>query len=213
MKRLKKLLKEIANRLTSLFPEPYTPNRSDIEQVIFTILSQNTTDINAERCLDNLKKYTNGNLQRVINLKDEEIIKAIKPCGMYNQKRRAIKEILRKWPILREKLKKLTTRESIELLKKFPYIGSKTARVILTFSFNKNTFPIDTHINRVFKRLGIFPEEWDKERISEFMEENFDAEFNRNFHYNLIRFGRKICKARKPECNRCPIRDICKHGK
>jgi len=211
LKRLKKVLIEIAKDLETLFPKPYKPRRSDVEQVVFTILSQNTTDLNAERCVDNLKRVTKGNLKNILNLKDNEIIEAIKMCGMYNQKLKAIKTILKSWDEVKRKVSRLPTQEAIKLLTSFPYIGPKTARVILTFTFNKNTFPIDTHINRIFKRIGIFPTNWKKEDISRFMEENFDVNFNRNFHYNLIRFGRTICKARNPKCNECLINKICRY--
>lgn len=192
-----------------MFPKPFKPNRSDVEQVVFTVLSQNTTDRNAQRCLKNLKRETKGDLLRIATMEVQALKDAIKPCGMYNQKAEALKGILKNWKSVRERVKRLPTDEAIDFLKSFPYIGSKTARVILTFAFNRNTFPIDTHINRFFKRLGIFPDSWKKEDISRFMEENFGAEFNRNFHYNIIRFGRKVCRARKPECDSCPFRQMC----
>ncbi len=202
-------IREIAERLNQLFPEVHRPGRTPEEQMVFTILSQNTTDRNAERCLENLKRLTSGNLKSVVDFSQERLIEAIKPCGMYNQKAKAIISIMKDWESLKEELKELPVQEAIKLLTSYPYIGTKTARVVLTFSFNKNTFPIDTHCHRVLKRLGIFPESVDKDKISEFMERHFDAEFNRRFHYNLIRLGRTICKARKPECERCPLKDLC----
>jgi sodium-dependent dicarboxylate transporter 2/3/5 len=115
------------------------------------------------------------------------------------------------WKELEEKLRVLPEREAIEFLKSYPFIGSKTARVILTFGFGKNTFPIDTHCRRVLNRLGIFPKDWSLDEISEFMEENFSAEFNRKFHYDLIRVGRKFCKPKKPKCEECPLRRVCSY--
>ena len=203
------LIREIYRRLSELFPVPYKPGRNPVEQAVFTVLSQNTTDRNAEKCLESLKKVTNGNLLKVGELPLEKLILAIRPCGMFNQKSKALKELISKWPEVEKRLRELPEKEAIKLLTSFPYVGSKTARVILTFAFNKNTFPIDTHCYRVLKRLRIFPENWDKDRISEFMESHFDGEFNRVFHYNLIRLGRTICKARKPECEKCPLKDLC----
>ena len=205
------LIKEIYRRLSELFPVPYKPSRNPVEQAVFTVLSQNTTDKNAERCLENLKEVTGGNLLKVGELPLEKLILAIRPCGMFNQKSKALKELISNWPEVEKRLRELPEKEAIKLLTSFPYIGSKTARVILTFAFNKNTFPIDTHCYRVLRRLGIFPKNWDKDRISEFMENHFDGEFNRVFHYNLIRLGRTICKARKPECEKCPLKDLCKY--
>jgi endonuclease-3 len=200
---------EVYRRLKELYPNPYRPKRSPVEQAVFTVLSQNTTDRNAARCLENLKALTGGDLLKLPELPKEEVMRAIRPCGMYNQKYQAIVSLVKEWPELELKLKELPSREGIELLKSLPFVGPKSARVILTFAFEKNAFPIDTHCRRVLKRLAIFPPDWSPERISQFMEENFPGEFNRELHYNLIRLGREICKARKPECERCPLKEIC----
>ena len=206
-----RLIEEIYNRLKELFPTPHKPGRTPIEQAVFTVLSQNTTDVNAERCLENLKRVTGEDLLRIPELSDRELLSAVKPCGMFNQKLKALKTLISKWDEVERRLRELPEKEAINYLTSFPYIGSKTARVILTFGFGKNTFPIDTHCYRVLKRLGVFPESWSKERISEFMEENFGGEFNRELHYNLIRLGRRICKARKPKCDKCPLKDLCRY--
>lgn len=212
MKPLKAVetLKEVAKRLHKLFPKAYKPDKTPAEQMVFTILSQNTNDKNAEKCLQNLTKLTNGSLSEVFKLNREEVIAAIKPCGMYNQKIKAIFSVMRDWKEIKEKLKKLPVKDAIKTLTAYPYVGTKTARVVLTFSFNKNTFPVDTHCNRVLKRLGIFPKSWSKDRISEFMEKHFNGDFNRKLHYDLIRFGRAICTARKPKCEGCPLSNLCR---
>ncbi|WP_456456031.1 endonuclease III domain-containing protein [Thermovibrio sp.] len=211
--KLKEKVKEIYKALKEVFPNPYNPKRPPLEEAVFTILSQNTTDKNALKCLENLKRLTEGELLKLKETDQKEIVKAIRPCGMFNQKLRAIKEIVENWRWLESRLRELPESEAIELLKSFPYIGAKSARVILTFGFGKNTFPIDTHCKRVLKRLGIFPENWKSEEISKFMEENFNGDFNRELHYNLIRLGREICKARKPLCQRCPLKNFCKYYK
>ena len=210
MDRLR-LIKEIYIRLKELFPVPYKPNRTPLEQAVFTVLSQNTTDRNAEKCLENLKKVTNGNLIKLKDIPEDTVLSAIRPCGMFRQKLKGLKALTSAWPEIERKIEELSEKEAIELLTSLPYVGSKTARVILTFAFNKNTFPIDTHCYRVLKRLGVFPESWDKDRISEFMESHFEGEFNRELHYNLIRLGRTICKARNPECEKCPLKDLCRY--
>ena len=210
---LLKKIKKIAFILETLFPYPHRPNRTPAEQVVFTILSQNTTDKNAERCLENLKEVTGNDLLKIPQLSERELLPAIRPCGMFSQKLSALTSVMKDWPILEERLRELPPHEGIKLLTSYPFIGSKTARVVLTFAFGKNTFPVDTHCFRVLKRLGVFPEGWSKEKISEFMESHFTATFNRKFHYNLIRLGRSICKARKPKCTECPLREMCRTWK
>jgi endonuclease-3 len=203
-------IRKIADILNDTFPTPHRPKRTPVEQMVFTILSQNTTDKNAEKCLENLKKITGNNLLKIPELSESEILSAIRPCGMYRQKLGALTSVMKDWPKLERKLRELPTPEGISLLTSYPFIGSKTARVVLTFAFGKNTFPIDTHCSRVLKRLGLFPDSWSKDRISEFMERHFPANFNKKLHYDLIRLGRNICRAQKAECERCPLKEICR---
>jgi len=212
MRDLKERIEEVYRRLLKLYPEPHRPGRTPLEQAVFTVLSQNTTDKNAERCVKNLKELTGGELLKIPLLPKEKVIEAIRPCGMFNQKYTALKALLERWPEVEKRLKELPAKEGLKLLTSFPFIGSKTARVILTFGFDKNTFPIDTHCKRVLRRLGLIPEGWSFDDFSEFMEENFSGRFNRVFHYNLIRLGREICGARKPRCSECPLRDICPYA-
>ncbi len=209
---MKEKIEKIKQILDATFPKACKPGRSPLEQAIFTILSQNTTDTNAEKCLQNLKNLTNNNLEKLKSLSEEKILPAIRPCGLFKQKLTAIKELLKRWNELKGKLKTSTTEEGIKLLTSIPYIGSKTARVILTFAFNKNTFPMDTHCKRVLKRLNVFPENWKPDQISEFMEKTFNAEFNRKLHYDLIRIGRAFCKAKNPNCKNCPLKEICSYA-
>ena len=210
---MKEKIERVKQILDKTFPKAHKPKRSPLEQAIFTILSQNTTDINAEKCLQNLKNLTGNNLEKLKSYPERKILPAIRPCGLFKQKITAIKELLKQWDELKEKLKTSTAEEGIKFLTAIPYVGSKTARVILTFAFNKNTFPIDTHCKRVLKRLGIFPENWKPDRISEFMEKNFNAEFNRKLHYDLIRVGRTFCKAKNPDCKNCPLKELCSYAK
>ncbi|SMP04150.1 endonuclease-3 [Desulfurobacterium pacificum] len=209
---MKEKIERVKRILDKTFPKAHKPERSPLEQAIFTILSQNTTDINAEKCLQNIKNLTGNNLEKLKSYPERKILPAIHPCGLFKQKITAIKELLNRWDELKEKLKTSTAKEGIKLLTSIPYIGSKTARVILTFAFNKNTFPIDTHCKKVLKRLGIFPETWKPDRISEFMEKTFSAEFNRKLHYDLIRVGRTFCKAKNPDCKNCPLKELCSYA-
>jgi endonuclease-3 len=203
---------KIKKTLDKFFPKAYKPDRTPVEQAVFTVLSQNTTDKQAENCLENLKRLTSGNLKLIPLVPKTKVLKAIKPCGLYSQKYEAIISLLSDWDSLEKKLKKLPPKEGISLLKSFPFVGPKTARVILIFGFNKNAFPIDTHCRRVLKRLGVFPESWSSEKISRFMEENFDLNFNRKLHYDLIRIGRKYCKPKMPKCSECPLKKFCAYS-
>ena len=207
------MIEKIKKTLDKVYKKPYIPKRSPIEQAVFTILSQNTTDKQAERCLERLKSLVKNDFNELALLPEDKIKEAIKGCGLYEQKSKAIKEVTLKWKEIEEKLRKLGTAEGLKLLKSFPGIGSKTARVILLFGFHKNAFPIDTHCRRVLKRVGIFPENWKTDKISEFMEKHFSFEFNRKFHYDLIRIGREFCRPKNPRCSECPLKEVCQYAK
>ena len=143
----------------------------------------------------------------------DDIREAIKESGLQNQKAKAIKEIaerLREMNIkeLMEKDLKVAREKLIEL----PKIGYKTADVLLA-TFNKNILPVDTHVERVSKRLGIVRKEAKYEEIRKTLEEIFPQNTWHDIHLLFIAHGRKICKAKKPLCNSCKLFEYCENPK
>ncbi len=208
MKGRLNVIKLMYRKLKLMFPNVKVPNRSALNEAIFAVLSQNTRDDFAQRCLDNLRKLTKDNLLELKQFSREAIIENIKLCGMYKHKSIAIINIVSNWKLI-EGLKFLPSTEVIKSLNKYPYIGPKTARLIATFSLGKNAFPVDTHVDTVLKRIGLFKPNDKKEAISVFMEKNFTGKFNRIFHLLLINFGKRICTKRNPKCRLCPFNNIC----
>ena len=97
-------------------------------------------------------------------------------------------------------------------LTSFPGVGVKTANVVLLFSFGKEAFPVDTHILRVAKRLGLVPPRSDLSRAALRLEPHVPPGESMSLHINLIRLGREICRPRKPQCPECPLLPICPEG-
>lgn len=184
-----------------------------VDELVSTILSQNTNDINRDRAFDALKsRFPDWNQVRLAS--DEEIIEAIRVAGLANQKGPRIKAILNQ--IYEETggldldfLADLPVDEARAWLLRFKGVGLKTAAIVLQFSLNRPAFPVDTHIYRVSGRLGLRPESMNLEKTHQLMEELANPEDYHAGHLNLIRLGREICHARKPECPRCPVNDLC----
>jgi endonuclease III len=88
-------------------------------------------------------------------------------------------------------------------------IGPKTAAIVLCFAYNRPAFPVDTHVHRLGKRIGFIPEKMNAEKAHPLMEAIVPPEAYYEFHINLIRHGREVCAARRPECERCPLTAHC----
>ncbi len=143
-----------------------------------------------------------------------EIEEAIRVGGLAPQKSLRIKRIL-EW--LQEErgrlslgfIRKLDTGEALRLLTSLPGVGPKTARVVLLFAFGRDVFPVDTHILRVSKRLGVLTPKAGLEKAHEVWASLTPAGESCSLHLNLIRLGREICRPRRPLCDRCPIAGWC----
>ncbi len=200
--------------LSKAYGIPKRRQYNPIETLVETILSQNTNDINSGRAYASLVRAF-PNWESVSNAPIPKIEKAIKSSGLYVEKARRIKRALEK--IKRDNggrislgfLKPLSLDQAREYLLSFDGIGPKTAAVILCFSLNKPAFPVDTHIFRVSKRLGLIPEKTTVEKAHAILEKKIPPERAYPIHLLLIHHGRKVCHSRKPECPTCILRKSC----
>jgi endonuclease III len=207
----------IHKTLIEAFGEPIwrTP-LSAIDELVSTILSQNTNDVNRDRGFNALRaKFPTWEKVRDADLK--AVIEAIRPAGLANQKGPRIQQVLRS--ITEERgslnldfLAGLPVDEARAWLTKFNGVGPKTAAIVLCFSLNMPAFPVDTHIYRVSGRIGLRPEKMTVEQAHPHLESLFPPETYYAVHLNLIRLGREVCGARKPNCPQCPIRKLCDYG-
>ena len=209
---------KIHERLLEFYGEPIWRNPLPaIDELVSTILSQNTNDINRDRGFNALRARF-GTWEEVRDAQTTEVVNAIRPAGLANQKGPRIQQVLRS--ITEERgsldlsfLEKLTVEEARAWLTRFNGVGPKTAAIVLCFSLGKPAFPVDTHIYRVTGRIGLRPEKMTVEQAHPHLESLFPPETYYAAHLNIIRLGLEICQARRPRCEVCPIVKLCNFGK
>lgn len=189
--------------------EPYPA----LDELVSTILSQNTNDLNRDRAFRSLKKSF-PTWEEVRDADEQVVIETIRSAGLANQKGPRIQAVLREITSQRggldlDFLNEMSSEEIIAWLIKFKGVGPKTAAIVAQFSLNKPAFPVDTHIYRVTGRLGLRPAGMNVEKAHEHLSGLFPPEDYYSVHLNLIRLGRQVCKSRNPDCNACPINQWC----
>jgi len=217
MTLLAKRALKIHERLLEFYGEPIWRNPLPaMDELISTILSQNTNDANRDRAFNSLRaKFRTWEEVRDANV--SEVVNAIRPAGLANQKGPRIQQVLRS--ITEERgtldlsfLGDLSVDQARAWLTRFNGVGPKTAAIVLCFSLGKPAFPVDTHIYRVTGRIGLRPERMTVEQAHMHLENLFPPETYYAAHLNLIRLGREICTARKAYCEKCPILKLCDYG-
>ncbi len=205
---------EVYHRLLKKYGEPSWGNELPIlDELVSTILSQNTNDINRDRAFTQLRRHF-PTWERVRDAGAEEVIAAIRPAGLANQKGPRIQNILRQITAERgslelEFLREMPADEAKSWLLQFVGVGPKTASIVLLFSLGKDAFPVDTHIQRVTGRIGLRPEKMTNEQAHRHLAELFPPETYKVAHLNIIRLGREVCHPRKPACEVCVLQSLC----
>ena len=187
--------------------------RDPFKLLVITVLSQVTSYRNLMLAVENLEKSIGISPEKLARAPLEDIEQAIRPAGLYRQRARKIKSISR---IILEKyggdlsfIKDLDVEHARKILLSLPGVGEKTADVILLFSFGKEIMPVDTHIRRISRRLGLVDEKSSYGEIRRTLEQIFPPDTLAFAHVALIEFGRRICRARKPLCGSCPLEKFC----
>jgi len=217
MNKLSRRAIKIHRILLDVFGQPtWRTPLPPVDELVSTILSQNTNDLNRDRAFNALQaKFPTW--EAVRDAKTKDVIDAIRPAGLANQKGPRIQKVLHAVTDERGSLdlsflKDLPLEEARSWLTKFNGVGPKTAAIVLCFSLNRPAFPVDTHIYRVTGRIGLRPEKMTVEQAHPYLESLLPPETYYAAHLNLIRLGREICHARKPDCPHCPIRKLCDYS-
>jgi endonuclease-3 len=199
--------RKIFERLRSANPNPTTElaYRTPFELLVSVVLSAQATDKSVNLATEKLYRKA-STPQQFLALGMEGLIEAIRTIGLYRSKAKHILETCR---LLVERHGGAVP-ESREALEALPGVGRKTANVILNTAFGHPTIAVDTHIFRVANRTGIAPGE-DVREVEDKLMKFVPEKFRRNAHHWLILHGRYVCKARKPECPKCAIRDLCEY--
>ncbi len=202
-------IRQIYEQLLEKYGEPERPDeKSGIDWVIETILSQNTNDVNRDKGFRSLKERYGDDYEAIENAPHDELTETIRIVGLGPTKAERIQEALK---IIREEqgeysiefLNDMNVEDAKSWLTEIPGIGPKTASVILCFHFEMPTFPVDTHVHRLSKRLGLVPEGSSRTKTHEIMEEKVPDEIKYPFHILLITHGRNGCTARDESCELC----------
>ncbi len=205
----------IHNTLVEHFGAPHFASGGDpVEELIATILSANTNDVNSGRAFDQLQQAFGGDWDAVRTAPLEAIKQAIRPAGMYNQKAPAIVATLERIQADRggydlHHLALLPVEEARAYLTSLPGVGFKTASIVILFCFNGAAFPVDTHIQRISQRTGVSPRRANPDKIMRIWEALLPPVVFYPLHINLIRHGRRICQAQTPRCDLCPLQPMC----
>lgn len=214
IKELKEKVKEIDEILERELGVPeHRGDRKPLDTLVNTILSQNTNDTNRDRAYRTLRERF-PTWEDVLAADAEEIADAIRVGGLANQKSVRIKNVLA-W--IKDTYGELNIdfvcdmepAEVIEMFLKLKGIGLKTINVMLMFACGVDVFPVDTHILRISKRLALVPDNASADKAHEIMGQLCPKGKAFPLHINLIRFGRAVCHARKPECGGCPLIEHC----
>lgn len=216
-------LARVYNLLIESYGEPRNePDFDPLGGLIGTILSQHTSDINSERAYRQLVEAFPG-WEAVRDAPTYEVAEAIRCGGLANTKAPRIQDVLHTLTeqkeaedyngslstYLSEKLARLAPEEGWRYLRTLPGVGPKTAACVMMFNLDEPVMPVDTHVHRVSKRLGLIGPKVSADQAHDIFAEMVPPEWVYPLHVNLIRHGRRICHAQKPECDKCPLYSEC----
>ena len=203
----------IHERLVGEYGKPAPKSRMDpLDEVVFTILSQNTTDTNRDRAWAGMWREFDS-WESVAAAPVSRISKAIESGGLHRTKAQRIKDLLEQ---VREErgdyqmdyLRDLDMQAARREMGRFKGLGAKSINCVLLFSLGQPAFPVDTHVHRILRRVGLVDTR-DLSRANREIQADVPAEIAYPLHMNIIRHGREVCSARRPECWRCCIEDLC----
>ncbi|HUT16800.1 MAG TPA: endonuclease III [Acidobacteriota bacterium] len=181
--------------------------------LIVTIISQNTADRNTARAFERLSKRFEIKPEVLAKAENSQIEETLRVAGLYRSKAKTIKTvstiILEKFHGTLNPILSLPLEEARKTLMALPGIGPKTADVVLLFSAKQPTIPVDTHVNRVAKRLGFAPANGDYDAVRNSLQSLYNPRSYLAVHVLLIAHGRRYCKARRPLCEQCPVNMHC----
>lgn len=184
-----------------------------VDELVSTIISQNTSDTNRDMAFDALKARF-SDWESVRDADPESVIEAIRPAGLSNQKGPRIQAALRhltetQGRITLDHLEEMSVEDAKAWLTSIKGIGPKTAAIILLFALNRPAFPVDTHVHRVTKRLGLIGSKTTAEQAHVDLEQIVPPGDYYAFHLQVIRHGRRVCHARSPKCGICVLQADC----
>lgn len=200
--------------LIAHYGEPaWRPHLPPVDELVSTILSQNTSDVNRDKAFAALQARF-SNWEQVMAAPEDEVRLAIRPAGLANRKAPRIQKALRyihaeRGELSLDFLSEMPLEEARRWLTALEGVGPKTAAIVLLFAFGRPAFPVDTHVHRVTRRLGLIGPKVTADKAHDILENMGDPDAFYALHLNLIRHGRQVCTARAPKCATCVLREHC----
>jgi endonuclease-3 len=206
--------KTMLTKILRRFPvRDWSGSTAPFETLVGTILSQNTNDLNRDRAMEKLQRRFQITPEALSQAPIDELIECIRPAGLYRVKGPRIKQIssivLDRFRGDLDYVLKRDPAEARSMLMELPGVGYKTADILLAFVARYPTIPVDTHVMRVSKRLGVVGKKAGYEETRLALERLVSPKSRRRMHLALIRFGREICKAPVPLCPQCLVNRRC----
>jgi endonuclease III len=208
-------IREIHRRLGRAFGPLDAPRRLDpLEELILTVLSQNTSDVNRDRAYTVMRERF-PTWEALAEADPADLASAIRPGGLANVKAPRLLAVLAE---IRDReggsldlswMRRAHSAQVRDYLTTLPGVGPKTAACVLAFALGRPALPVDTHVHRVARRLGFFDERTNAAKAHVVMEELVPSRIRVRMHVGLIRLGRTICRAGRPACGACPLQDLC----
>lgn len=200
-------------KISESFPvKPWKPKRA-FETLIHTILSQNTNDRNSDAAMRKLKKRYRITPRALSRARVKTLMSCIRSAGLHTLKGPRIIEVsrivLQQYDGSLKEILKLPYADAKEKLMDMPGVGPKTADIVLAFNARHPVIPVDTHVSRVTKRLGIAKQNANYETVRCNLEALISERERISVHLSMIEFGRNICRAPVPRCSICPINESC----
>ncbi len=194
-------------------PRPWESRGRAVDVLVETVLSQNTSDVNSHRAFESLLSRF-GSLEAAVSAGVADIEEAISNAGLSRMKSARIKEILVR--LVRENgsldlsfLNAMELGAAREYLTSFRGVGQKTASCVLLFALGMPALPVDTHVHRVSRRLGLIDSHMTAEGAQAALEELVPPSERYRFHLHLIEHGRTVCHSRRPRCGDCVLNGLC----
>ena len=213
----RKKVAAICRRLKQAYGPVEPPReRPVLDALVATILSQNTSDSNSHAAFEELRRRFDD-WDAVRRAPVARIAGAIRRAGLSNQKAPRIKTILQRihderGELSLDFLRSKRAPQALDYLTDMPGVGPKTAACVLLFACRKPVLPVDTHVHRVSRRLGLIGPRTDAAKAHEELAPWVPARRVLEFHVQLIRHGRSCCTARNPQCEDCPLLELCREG-
>ena len=207
-------LRAIARRLAKAYGTPPPPRHlPPLEELVLTVLSQHTSDTNRDRAYADLRRRF-ADWDEVADAPLPALARAIRRGGLGPTKAVRIRAMLRGIrdggvPLDDRAFTAMTDQGLWDTLVALPGVGPKTAACVLLFSLDRPFFPVDTHVHRVAKRLGLVPARADAVATQASFQQSVADDEMYPLHMNLIRHGREVCMAQRPRCSECVLRDLC----